>query len=174
MSSLEHGLTPQQRKTRELFDKYSGIIYSKCLRMLGNKADAADAVQETYTKAFCALDSLKKQDSPASWLFRIATTTCLNLIRTRKRKGAVLLDEVGNLASEGSQPLDTLLQQRVFQALQAQCDQRTLEIFVAHYLDGMDQGQIAAQLGISRRAVVKRLTRFREQARAIVAREGGP
>lgn len=173
-SSLERdGLTSKQRKTRDLYDRYAGLIYSKCLRMLGNREDAADAVQETFTKAFCAIDSLRKQASQLSWLYRIATTTCLNMIRTRKRKGAVLLEEVGSLASEGAQPLDAVLQQRVFQALQDQCDDRTLEIFVAFYVDGMEQKQIATQLGISRRAVVKRLTRFRELVKAIHASEVG-
>jgi RNA polymerase sigma-70 factor, ECF subfamily len=173
VSYLERGVTSKQRKTRDLFDNYSGLIYSKCLRMLGNREDAADAVQETFTKAFCAIDALRQQDSQLAWLYRIATTTCLNLIRTRKRKGAVLLEEVGSLVAQGNQPLDNLLLQRVFQALQDQCDERTLEIFVAFYIDGMEQGQIAAQLKISRRAVVKRLTRFRQVAKAIYDSEIG-
>ena len=174
MSYLERGVTSQQRRTRELFDRYAGLIYSKCLRMLSNREDAADAVQETFTKAFCAIDSLRSEESHLPWLYRIATTTCLNLIRTRKRKGsAVLLEEVGSLVSEGRQPLDAVLQQRVYQAREQQCDDRTLEIFVAFYIDGMEQEQIAAQLGISRRAVVKRLTRFRELAKAIYVKEIG-
>jgi RNA polymerase sigma-70 factor (ECF subfamily) len=141
--------------------------------MLGNKEDAADAAQETFTKAFCAIDSVRKHESQLSWLYRIATTTCLNFIRTRRRKGAILLEEVGGLVSQGRQPLDAVLQQRVFQALQERCDDRTLEIFVAFYLDGMEQKQIAAQLGITRRAVVKRLARFRELVAEIYTSEVG-
>ncbi|MCA9670047.1 MAG: sigma-70 family RNA polymerase sigma factor [Myxococcales bacterium] len=164
----------RQRLTRELFDKHSALIYSKCLRMLGNREDAADAVQETFTKAFRALEQAREVESQLAWLFRIATTTCLNMIRTRERKGAVLLDEVSSVVAHGQQhPLDAMQRQRVFDALSAQCDERTLEIFVAHFVDGMDQGQIAAQLGISRRAVVKRLTRLRELAKAIYRSEVG-
>ena len=42
-------------------------------------------------------------------------------------------------------------------------DERTQDIFVCHYIDGLSQGEIAANLGISRRAVVKRLTALRQK-----------
>jgi len=44
-----------------------------------------------------------------------------------------------------------------------------MEILVAHYIDGVDQGRIARSLGISRRAVVKRLTALRARASQLLA-----
>ena len=60
---------------------------------------------------------------------------------------------------------------RALEELLETLDERGQEILVAHYIAGMDQGQIAVALGISRRAVVKRLTKLRGLAADIG--EGG-
>jgi RNA polymerase sigma-70 factor (ECF subfamily) len=151
----------------ELYSKYAGLIFVKCTRILGDKEDAADAVQETFIKAFRSLHTFRYGETHLPWLYQVATTVCLNQLRTRKRKGTMLLEEVNNLVSSDPMPLEAIFVQRLWEDLQTSCDRRTLEIFCAYHIDGMDQGQIAQQLKMSRRAVVKRLARFRETAQRL-------
>jgi RNA polymerase sigma-70 factor (ECF subfamily) len=132
--------------------------------MLGDRAEAEDAVQETFVNAFRALGSFEDQErGHLPWLYRITTNVCLKFIRTRKRKGAQQLGD--KEPSNGSRdPVEAIHTRMALEKLAGQLDDRTMEIMVAHYIDGIEQGRIAEYLGISRRAVVKRLTALRAKA----------
>lgn len=71
-------------------------------RMLGSWSDAEDAVQEALVRAWKNLDALQGRDALRSWLFQIATRTCLDLLGQRKRRH--LPDEVSPPAQPGDAP----------------------------------------------------------------------
>jgi RNA polymerase sigma-70 factor (ECF subfamily) len=147
-----------------LHRRFAGVLYDHCVRMLGDRSEAEDAVQDTFLSAFRALDSFRYGESHLPWLYRIATNACLKIIRTRKRKGVELTETPERMADRPRDPVSDIHARRVVESLVDEIDDRSLEILVSHYVAGMDQGQIAGSLGISRRAVVKRLTKLRRRA----------
>ena len=56
-----------------------------CNKILGSAADADDAVQETMVRAWTRRDSFEHRSSVHSWLYRIATNVCLDMLRRRSR-----------------------------------------------------------------------------------------
>jgi RNA polymerase sigma factor (sigma-70 family) len=70
---------------------YDGRVYNLCYRMLGDADSAADAAQDAFLSAFRNLRSFRG-GSFRSWMLRIATNTCYDTLRARKRRPAVSLD----------------------------------------------------------------------------------
>ncbi|WP_028045701.1 RNA polymerase subunit sigma-70 [Cellulomonas sp. URHE0023] len=71
---------------RAMVDAHRRELHVHCYRMLGSVADADDALQETLLAAWRGLDRFDGRSSARTWLYRIATNCCLNLLRTRGRR----------------------------------------------------------------------------------------
>ena len=70
----------------ELVDSHRAELQVHCYRMVGSVQDAEDLVQETLLAAWRSLDTFEGRASLRSWLYRIATNTCLNALRARSRR----------------------------------------------------------------------------------------
>jgi RNA polymerase sigma-70 factor (ECF subfamily) len=64
-----------------LIERYRNSIYALAFRMLRNHEDASDISQDVFFKAYEALATFKKKSSFHTWLYRIATNSCINYLR---------------------------------------------------------------------------------------------
>ncbi|MEZ4368033.1 MAG: RNA polymerase subunit sigma-70 [Kofleriaceae bacterium] len=81
----------------ELVAPHRRALAAHCYRMLGSLAEAEDQVQETLLRAWRGIDGFAGRASLKTWLHRIATNACLDVLRTRPRRELLL---------EGTQPFD--------------------------------------------------------------------
>lgn len=68
-----------------LVTKYQRMIFTLALRMVGNREDAEEVSQDTFVKAYKALDSFKGTSKFSTWLYRIVYNTSLDYIKKNKR-----------------------------------------------------------------------------------------
>jgi len=78
--------TGDQEAFGQLVDPYRHELQVHCYRILGSAQDAEDALQETLLTAWRSLDGFEGRSSLRNWLYRIATSRCLNLLRADSRR----------------------------------------------------------------------------------------
>jgi RNA polymerase sigma-70 factor (ECF subfamily) len=137
------------------------MIYARCRRLLGDAAAAEDATQETFMRVHRHLDKADSRQAQG-WIYRIATNYCLNEIRNRKHRPE-LHETLPELRGED---VERVLADRDLAArIIARVPEKLRVIAWLHYVDGLDQGEVARVLDISRRTVINRLAELAEHAR---------
>jgi RNA polymerase sigma-70 factor, ECF subfamily len=88
-------------------EAHRSALTGHCYRMLGSPMDAEDAVQETMVRAWRAGDDFEGRSSVRSWLYRIATNVCLDMLRSRQRRARPM--ELGPSRPPVDSSLETVL-----------------------------------------------------------------
>ena len=154
-----------------LYRRYVTMIRERTRRVLGDPAMAEDITQEAFILLFDRIKSDRMPDAPAAFLYRAATTRALNVLRDGKRRTALVARDQSALVPETATPADRDARMDLARVLGA-VDEELATIAVCYYVDGMDQDEIGALLGLHRRTVSRRLDEFRERGRSVLAPGG--
>jgi RNA polymerase sigma-70 factor (TIGR02960 family) len=83
---LDRARAGDDRAFGELTDPFLGELRLHCYRFLGSVQDAEDVLQETLLAAWRGLSGFEERSSLRTWLYRIATNRCLNVLRASARR----------------------------------------------------------------------------------------
>lgn len=165
-----------------LVTHYQTPVYSLLYGMLGNSADAADAAQEVFLKAFRGMRGFRHGSSLKTWLYRIAVREALNQRRWwwRHRRQQVSLDAPDeatgapamDLEDEGASPFEQLASGEVQQVVHAGLA-RVPAVFrtavILRDLEGFSYDEVAEVLEVSVGTVKSRIVRGRQALRQALA-----
>jgi RNA polymerase sigma-70 factor, ECF subfamily len=107
MSSLAAD-RPDSAAFEALVQSYRAELHAHCYRMLGSVPDAEDALQDALMRAWRAMPGFEGRSSLRTWLYRIATNSCLRLIERRPRR--VLPIDYGDPADPHDEPAAPLVE----------------------------------------------------------------
>jgi RNA polymerase sigma-70 factor (ECF subfamily) len=157
-----------RERAAELYRRYGPAVYRRCLRLLRDREAAQDATQEVFVKLVRDIARLDDPRIVLPWIYRVATNHCLNELRGRARHAEETLD---GLELAGGDSPASFPERHLAGAVLARFDERTQAIAVGVLVDGMGHEELADALGVSRKTVERRLSRFLEGARKLLGGE---
>ncbi len=157
---IEGGKSAGRVWLKELYLKFGGSVYGRCLYLLKDSAKAEDAMQDVFARAMGRERDFRGESSPLTWLLKITTHHCLNLLRgdRAKWKGQYARDEQNRGEAHGG---PQLLEKRdlVRRALES-FDLETQAAVVHYWVDEMTLEEIGTVLRRSVPTIRKRLREF--------------
>ena len=161
----------------DLVSRYEKRVYNLSFRMLGNKEDAEDVLQDTFLNVVRSIDTFKSRSSFSTWLYRVAANAALTKLRQRSKKEkseGEFLDEVysvqeaahaqSKLVDWSDRPAERLLNEEARQVMDeaiGELPEIYRVVFVLRDVEGLPATEVAEILDISVPAVKSRLHRAR-------------
>lgn len=166
----------------QLVRAYEKQVYSLCLRMVSDPADAEDLAQEAFVKSWQGLEFYKFEAAFSTWLYRLTTNLCIDHLRKKKRRPtlSMTVEEAGepvqlDFPDTAPQPEEVVLgrerQQLLAQAME-RLDVEGRAILTLRVVDGLSYEQIAQVLDIKVGTVKSRLARARDRLRKNLIKQG--
>ncbi len=147
---------------RELYARYGGAVFGRCQYLLKDAGAAEDAMQDVFAKALTHLTEFRSDASPLTWLMKIATNHCLNLIRSDRAPWRGQLEQETRARGAGHGGPQVFESRDMVRKLLAKFDVETQAAVIHYHVDEMTLEEVAALLGRSVPTVRKRLKEFAE------------
>jgi RNA polymerase sigma-70 factor (ECF subfamily) len=156
----------------ELFSRHRSLAYRVAYRLLGNEADALDAVQDGFVKALVNLESFRGKSTFKTWLLRVVTNAALDLGRQRGRRESLPVEHaVSDDLDAGHNPAERLERadlRRLLDKALAALPEAQRQTFVLHAEAELSYRDTAEVLGISIGTVMSRLYYARQKLRGFL------
>jgi RNA polymerase sigma-70 factor (ECF subfamily) len=168
----------------ELYHRFRRQVAGNLYRVLGDRTDLDDLVQEVFVIAFRGLDRFRGDARLSTWLYRICVNVALGRIRTRKRRPTAIGVDNLDLASpdpslvERPETPERSLerrrdQERVYQVLEQLAPKKRVVLYL-HEIEGLDLKEIAYLVDSNPVTVRTRLFYARREFYKILAGESPP
>ena len=151
--------------------KYQSRLISTAFKFVKDVQIAEDIVQDSFIKAFKALESFREDSSFYTWIYRITVNTSKNFLVSKKRKSELLNSDLSEEASYEIEPVETYSPEDLLQATQLkkvitetidQLGEDTRTALTLRELDGLSYEQIADVVNCPVGTVRSRIFRGRE------------
>ena len=151
--------------------KYQSRLISTAFKFVKDVQIAEDIVQDSFIKAFKALESFREDSSFYTWIYRITVNTSKNFLVSKKRKSELLNSDLSEEASYEIEPVETYSPEDLLQAAQLkkvitetidQLGEDTRTALTLRELDGLSYEQIAEVVNCPVGTVRSRIFRGRE------------
>jgi RNA polymerase sigma-70 factor (ECF subfamily) len=154
----------------ELYRTYAPRVIKLCLGYTGDYAQAQDLMQETFIRVWQNLPDFKGTAKVSTWIYRITVNTCLNHLRTTKRRATDLLQEkhTQTLTNETDDTNEQV--QLLYQCISQLAE--TDRLIISLLLDDVAYPEIAQIMGISDGNLRVKIHRIKQQLIILFQRHG--
>lgn len=150
----------------KLYKQYSKAMYNLAHRILNNREDAEDILQEAFVDCFRNIGSFRFESTFGAWLKMILVNKCINYMR-KKKIDLTLYDTLPPVVYEEEEEI-TYDTGRIFKGIELLPDGYRI-ILTLYLLEGYDHSEISQILGISESTSKSQYSRAKEKLRNILS-----
>lgn len=148
---IKRAIKGHRSSQKALYEKYSSAMFNVCMRMMRNREEAEDVLQESFVDAFRRLESFRFESTFGAWLKRIMVNHCINAIKKKKPDleyhDEIASTEATDYGSHDHEGIDYTVKQVVEAAKTLSVASKT--VFNLYLFEGYDHTEIAQILGVS-------------------------
>jgi RNA polymerase sigma-70 factor (ECF subfamily) len=148
----------------DLYAKYGFFLLRRCRTILRDPGLADDALQEAFVKIMRSGGAVREADEPLRWLYRVVDRCCFDTLRKRRRS----VEDAGDEEGASAHPNVAIEVRDAVLKLIDTLDEKEMRIALLLFVDGMSQGEIADEVGVSRVTVNKKVQAIRARADALL------
>jgi RNA polymerase sigma-70 factor (ECF subfamily) len=151
-----------------LYNQYSKAMYNLAYRMMNNREDAEDLLQEAFLDCFRNIKSFRFESTFGAWLKSILVNKCINQLR--KKKLELVLQETVPVEIVEEEQETIYNTDNIFKGIEQLPDGYRI-ILTLYLLEGYDHTEIAQILGISESTSKSQYSRAKEKLRSILLKK---
>ncbi len=159
---------PDRHELERIFETHRNRVFAAAYRITGNSQDSEDVLQTVFMRLARREGGTPLSDSPGAYLHRAAVNAALDVVRSRRHRKSVSLDDLEASPPSTDDPspeqrqAGSEIKEHIRQALTHLSD-NAAEIFVLRYFEGYGNHEIAKMLGTSRSTINVILHRSRKR-----------
>ncbi|MBK7938630.1 MAG: sigma-70 family RNA polymerase sigma factor [Lewinellaceae bacterium] len=155
----------------QLYNRYKGKVFAKCISMLADEGLARDATQDIFIKVLLNLSRFTEQSSFSTWVYSITYNYCIDMIRRKKKVPLIFTEDIGKVSKETEAEIpDSVLlemkQERLAKVLE-HLPPGDKAILMMKYIDDLQIRDIGDILGKSESAIKMQIMRAKQKAQSI-------
>ncbi len=169
----------------ELIAAYQKKVLNLAFRMLGNPADAEDAAQDIFVRVFKSIANFNEESAFSTWLYKISTNVCLDILRRRKRQNENNMVSIHQYSSEDEEyelpiedkaptPYEEAQKSEAMRALERALTKLAEEqkaVIIMRDIHGLSYEEIAAAMNCSLGTIKSRINRARLSLRKLLEQD---
>ncbi len=165
---IEASKKGDNRSRRQLYELYARAMFNICYRMMHNREDAEDILQEAFVQAFLKLETFRYESTFGAWLKRIVINTCINAIN-KKKIDLMLTDDMYYFKDiTEDEEVELPLTTRDIEKAMDQLPEGGRIVFSLYLLEGYDHVEIAQILGITESTSKSQFMRAKRKVQEIL------
>jgi len=155
----------------QLYRRYAGKVFAKCISMLGDEGLARDATQDIFIKILLNLSRYGEQSSFSTWIYSITYNYCIDQIRKKKKDQLLFTEDVSQFRDEADVDIpDSVIlemkQERLARVLE-ELPPGDKAILLMKYVDDLQIREIAGILDKTESAIKMQIMRAKQKAEAV-------
>ena len=151
----------------KIYDQYSKAMYNLAYRILNNREDAEDILQEAFVDCFRNIDSFRFESTFGAWLKKITVNKCINHIKKKKIDLTLCETLPVTICEEEEEVIYET--EAIFKSIEMLPDGYRI-ILTLYLLEGYDHSEISKILGISESTSKSQYSRAKEKLRNILSK----
>ncbi len=160
---LDKILAGEQPAYAELVNKYKSYACTIALRILQNKADAEEAAQDAFIKAYQHLAGFNRKSKFSTWLYRIVFNTAISYKRKNRHQFQSIENTVIEYQQEGESMLEKTDKRKYLNAAMSRLNEADRTALTLFYLEEFSLEEIAAITGMQANTAKVRIHRARQR-----------